>query len=159
MSESHKEIERKFLVRKDLWYALHKPLGEDLIQGYLFASPEKTVRIRASGASGFITIKGPAVNATRDEYEYPIPRPDAIELLDKFAGSRIDKVRYRVLHEGKTWEIDEFFGENEGLIIAEIELSSPEEHFEKPPWIGEEVTEDHRYSNSWLAEHPFTSDK
>ena len=156
MSGNHQEIERKFLVRKDLWYAYDKPEGEILQQGYLVSEPGKTVRLRVSPSCGYITIKGPAVNASRDEYEYPIPAADARELLEKFVTRRIEKVRYRVNMAGKTWEIDEFFGENEGLIIAEIELSFPEEHFEKPDWIGEEVTEDHRYANSALAEQPFS---
>jgi CYTH domain-containing protein len=156
MTQNHKEIERKFLIRKDFWYAILKPEGEDLIQGYLVSEPGKTIRVRVSPSSGYLTIKGPSENATRDEYEYPIPRQDAIELLDKFAASRIDKVRYRITYQGKTWEVDEFFGLNEGLISAEIELSTPKEEYEIPNWIGEEVTEDHRYANSWLAEHPFT---
>jgi adenylate cyclase len=154
---NHTEIERKFLVRKDLWYALHRPEGEILQQGYLISEPDKTVRIRVTPSSGFLTIKGPAVNATRDEYEYPIPRKDALELLDKFVSKCIDKIRYRIDVKDKTWEIDEFYGVNEGLIIAEIELGDPKESFEKPAWTGEEVTDDHRYSNSWLAEHPFTT--
>jgi CYTH domain-containing protein len=154
MTSDHKEIERKFLVRKDLWYAIQKPEGDTIQQGYLVSEPEKTVRIRVSSASGFITIKGLTDNATRDEYEYPIPRKDAVDLLEKFVTNRIDKVRYRIAFKGKTWEVDEFFGGNEGLIIAEIELNDPLESFEKPAWIGEEVTKDHRYSNSWLAENP-----
>ena len=156
MAQNHQEIERKFLVRKDLWYAIHKPEGEILQQGYLVSEHEKTVRVRVSPSSGFLTIKGPSENATRDEYEYIIPREDACELLNKFVSNRIDKVRYTILANKKTWEIDEFFGANEGLIIAEIELEDPGESFEKPSWIGEEVTHDHRYSNSWLAEHPFS---
>jgi CYTH domain-containing protein len=157
MAANNIEIERKFLVRKDLWYAIHKPEGEILKQGYLVSEPEKTVRIRVTPSSGCITIKGPAENAARAEYEYRIPYGDAIELLDKFAPSCIDKVRYRIPFQGKTWEIDEFFGANEGLIIAEIELTDPDESFEVPSWVGEEVTNDHRYSNSWLAEHPHTT--
>jgi adenylate cyclase len=152
---SHLEIERKFLIRKDLWYAVHKPEGEILQQGYLVAEPGKTVRIRVSPSSGFLTIKGPSENATRDEFEYRIPREDALALLDKFVTRRVDKIRYTIVFKDKTWEIDEFFGASEGLIVAEIELDDPRESFEKPAWIGEEVTEDPRYSNAYLAGHPY----
>lgn len=154
---SNKEIERKFLVRKDFWYAIRKPAGVAVRQGYLVSDPEKTVRVRIMGEQGYLTIKGPAVNSVRDEFEYPIPKADAEALLEKFTNRRIDKVRYRIELSGHTWEVDEFFGANEGLVVGEIELDHPEQSFEKPDWIGEEVTDDHRYSNSSLAEYPFTA--
>jgi adenylate cyclase len=150
------EIEHKYLVRKDLWYSIHKPPGTDLRQGYLLAEPEKTVRIRTTPTSAFITIKGPSKEASRAEYEYPIPVSDAEELLRLCSIPLIEKVRYVVEYEGKKWEVDEFFGNNEGLVLAEIELKFPEEQYKKPAWVGEEVTSDHRYYNSYLAQHPFT---
>jgi adenylate cyclase len=149
------EIERKFLVRKDLWFSVYKPQGEDIIQGYLVSEPSLTIRVRVTESHCFLTIKGPARHASRDEYEYPIPRLDAYEILNTFTKNKIEKTRYRVEVEGKIWEIDEFFGDNEGLVIAEIELSSEDEPFKHPVWLGEEVTEDIRYFNSALAFHPY----
>ena len=151
------EIERKFLIEKDLWYALKKPSGILVQQAYLVNEPEKVIRIRVTDSSGYLTIKGPAVHATRSEYEFPIPKTEAKEIIDQFTKVRIDKTRYKIEFEGKTWEVDEFWGDNEGLIIAEIELKSEEEQFTKPAWIGPEVTEDPRYYNSYLSEHPYTS--
>ena len=151
------EIERKFLIEKDLWYALKKPSGVLIQQGYLVNEPGKVIRIRVTDTSGYLTIKGPTVNATRSEYEFPIPKMEAIQILDQFTKVRIDKTRYNIEFEGKTWEVDEFWGDNEGLIIAEIELKSENEDFKKPAWIGTEVTKDHRYYNSYLSEHPYNT--
>ena len=151
------EIERKFLIEKDLWYALKRPSGILMQQAYLVNEPEKVIRIRVTDSAGYLTIKGPAISATRSEYEFPISKAEAIQIMDQFAKSRIDKTRYKIVFEGKTWEVDEFWGGNEGLIIAEIELKSEDEQFIKPSWVGREVTEDPRYYNSWLSEHPFTS--
>ena len=151
------EIERKFLIEKDLWYALKKPSGILVQQAYLVNEPEKVIRIRVTDSSGYLTIKGPAIHATRSEYEFPIPKTEAKEIINQFTKVRIDKTRYKIVFEGKTWEVDEFWGDNEGLIIAEIELKSEEEQFTKPAWIGPEVTEDPRYYNSYLSEHPYTS--
>jgi adenylate cyclase len=150
------EIERKFLIEKDLWYALKKPLGEDIIQAYLVNEPGKVVRIRVTNSNGFITIKGPSENATRQEFEYQIPKEDALEILALFDPKKIEKIRHNIEFQGHLWEIDEFFGNNDGLIIAEIELNSREESFEKPPWLGREVTNDHRYYNAYLSEHPYS---
>jgi adenylate cyclase len=151
------EIERKFLIEKDLWYAVKKPQGILIHQAYLVNEQEKVIRIRVTESSGYLTIKGPTVNATRSEYEFQIPKMEAIQILDQFTKSRIEKTRYKIEFEGKTWEVDEFWGDNEGLIIAEIELKSEDEQFSKPSWIGTEVTQDHRYYNSWLSEHPYAS--
>jgi adenylate cyclase len=151
------EIERKFLIEKDLWYALKKPVGVDIIQSYLVNEHGRVIRIRVTDSNGFITIKGPSENATRQEFEYPIPKEDALEILALFDPKRIEKTRYKIEFQGHLWEIDEFFGNNDGLIIAEIELKSREESFEKPPWLGEEVTNDHRYYNAYLSEHPYNS--
>ena len=149
------EIEHKFLVRKDLWYAIQKPAGVEILQGYLLTGPKKTIRVRIAGSQAFLTIKGPSLKASRAEYEYPIPFSEATELMQICIQPVIEKVRYRIEHAGKTWEVDEFYGENDGLIIAEIELKSINESYDKPAWVGEEVTEDPRYYNAYLAEHPF----
>jgi adenylate cyclase len=151
------EIERKFLIEKDLWYALKKPSGVFIQQAYLVNERDKVIRIRVTDSSGYLTIKGPTVNATRSEFEFPIPKMEAIQIMDQFTRFRIEKTRYKIEFEGKTWEIDEFWGDNEGLIVAEIELKSENEQFTKPSWIGMEVTEDHRYYNSWLSDHPYNS--
>jgi adenylate cyclase len=152
-----KEIERKFLVRKDLWYALKKPAGEDILQGYLLSDPQKVVRVRTKGEAGYLTIKGPVEQMTRAEFEYRIPFNDAKEILNLCQSINIEKTRYTFTHEGHTWEVDEFFGANDGLIIAEIELNDEQEPFHHPSWLGEEVTQDMRYYNSYIAEHPFNS--
>ncbi len=149
------EIERKYLVDKTVWQKTQKSKGNYYRQGYLLTEAEKTIRVRATDTEGFITIKGKSVGATRLEYEYSIPREEAMELLDNFAVSNIIKWRFKVEFEGKTWEIDEFLGENEGLIVAEIELNSEDEMFEIPHWIAEEVTGDARYFNSALSILPF----
>ena len=150
------EIEHKYLVRKDLWYAVHKPSGVSIRQGYLLTDPAKTIRVRKTDTEAFLTIKGPSQNATRAEYEYPIPPGEAEELLQLCTLPVIKKVRYRMEVSGKIWEVDEFFGGNEGLILAEIELTFVEEKYEKPSWVGEEVTNDPRYYNAYLAEHPYS---
>ena len=149
------EIEHKYLVRKDLWYAIQKPVGTDIRQGYLLTDPGKTVRVRIAGTQAYLTIKGPSTNASRAEYEYPIPLSEANELMQLCLQPVIEKVRYKIEHAGKIWEVDEFFGENDGLVIAEIELLSPDEKYEIPAWVGEDVTEDPRYYNAYLAEHAF----
>lgn len=153
----HLEIERKFLVRKDLWYAFNKPEGIDILQGYLVSEPSLTIRVRITEVNCSITIKGPTRNASREEYEFSIPQKDAYEILSSFTTNRIEKTRYRVRLEDKTWEIDEFFGDNEGLIIAEIELNKEDEIFKQPQWLGEEVTADERFKNAYLARHPYKS--
>ncbi len=151
------ETERKFLVRKDLWYALAKPAGIDIRQGYLVTKPEMTIRVRITDTEAWITIKGAAQQGSRQEFEYSIPHNEAVEILDSFTSAKIEKTRYRIDFAGKTWEVDEFFGQNDGLVIAEIELDRITDEVEYPHWLGEEVTEDHRYSNSALSEHPFLS--
>jgi CYTH domain-containing protein len=150
-----KEIERKFLVRGDVWRSLAK--GTAYRQGYLNSAKERTVRIRTIDDSAFLTIKGLTVGATRSEYEYEIPLADCNAMLDALAEKPIiDKKRYKVPLEGLTWEIDEFFGDNTGLIVAEVELESEGQTFRKPEWVGEEVTADPRYFNSNLIKHPYS---
>ncbi len=150
-----KEIERKFLVRDDAWRDLAK--GTTYRQGYLNSVKERTVRIRTVGDKAFLTIKGLTVGATRAEYEYESPMADCNAMLDTLAERPlIEKKRYKVSHGGLTWEIDEFFGENAGLIVAEVELKSEDQTIKKPDWVGEEVTGDPRYFNANLIKHPYS---
>ena len=156
MQSTHNiEIERKFLVAGDF-----KPFvsaGFRITQGYLCSAPDRTVRIRVKGDRGFITIKGKSGDNgfSRFEWEKEITFDDATQLLALCGSGVIDKIRYEVPFEGKVFEVDVFKGKNEGLCVAEIELVSPDESFEKPIWIGEEVTSDRRYSNAYLSLHPY----
>jgi CYTH domain-containing protein len=147
------EIERKFLLKTDDWRALGIPVH--YAQGYLIADGERTVRIRVAGENGYLTIKGRSHGFSRLEYEYPVPKKEALEMLQLSITPVIEKYRTKVLYEGKIWEIDEFKGDNEGLVMAEIELKSEDEPFSIPPWIAEQVTGDIRYFNSHLAVYPF----
>jgi adenylate cyclase len=148
------EIERKFLVRADSWR--DGATSARFRQGFLSVEPERTVRVRVSGSSAWLTIKGKSVGARRLEYEYEIPKGDAEELLDTLCvRPLIEKVRYAVRVGEHSWEIDVFEGENEGLVVAEIELRAEDEEFERPEWLGDEVTDDPRYFNSNLAVRPF----
>ncbi len=149
------EIEKKFLLTGTEWK--QRATGTAYRQGYLNSVKERTVRVRTINDQGFLTIKGVSVGATRLEYEYEIPLVDANALLDELCEKPlIEKNRYKVNFSGFTWEIDEFFGENDGLIVAEIELESEDQAFEKPEWVGEEVTGDSRYFNSNLINNPYT---
>jgi CYTH domain-containing protein len=149
-----KEIERKFLVRGDAWRALAK--GIMYRQGYLNSAQERTVRIRTADARASLTIKGITVGATRNEYEYEIPFDDGKEMLDTLAEKPlIEKKRYKIRSGNLTWEVDEFLGENVGLILAEGELAKTKS-LKKPSWVGDEVTEDPRYFNVNLVKKPFT---
>jgi len=150
-----KEIERKFLLRNDAWRA--GATGTMYRQGYLNSAKERTVRIRTVGDLAFLTIKGITVGATRAEYEYPIPLDDCNAMLDTLAEKPlIEKKRYKIKRGDLTWEIDEFFGDNKGLIVAEVELQSEDQAFDKPDWVGDEVSGDPRYFNSNLIKHPYT---
>ncbi|RYY72230.1 MAG: CYTH domain-containing protein [Chitinophagaceae bacterium] len=151
------EIERKFLIDKTLWEQLPKSPGKLYRQGYLTNDPGKTIRVRQTATTSYLTIKGRNVGAVRPEFEYEIPGEDATELLDKFSHSEISKIRYEIKVGNHTWEVDEFLGENTGLIVAEIELLSEDESFELPAWIGKEVTADNKYYNSQLAAYPYAS--
>lgn len=150
------EIERKFLVKGDFKNLAVKQTR--IVQGYLSSVPERTVRVRIKGDKGFITIKGigNVSGATRYEWEKEIPVSEVEDLLKICEPGIIDKTRYLVKAGNHTYEVDEFYGENEGLILAEIELSSENEKFEKPEWLGEEVTGDTKYYNSMLMKNPFT---
>ena len=148
------ETERKFLVISDNWQRLGTP--EVVRQGYLSRDIERTVRVRIKGDKAFLTIKGRNEGAVRTEFEYAIPTDEAAVLLDTLAlKPLIEKTRTKVAYAGKIWEIDRFFGENEGLVLAEVELASENETVQLPPWIGQEVTHLTRYYNSALSERPY----
>lgn len=147
------EIERKFLVIGDGWKQTAE--GVFFCQGYLNRDKERTVRVRIAGEKAFLTIKGLSRGMARPEFEYEIPLDHAGEMLKICDGPLIEKIRYSLNHKGCIWEIDEFLGENNGLVIAEIELESEEQDFVIPDWVGAEVTDDARYFNSNLAFSPF----
>lgn len=149
------EIERKFLVDKEAWAGVNKGEGTYYKQGYLLNDPVKTVRVRISARDAYLTIKGATTGASRLEFEYPIPLDQARVLLESFADAALSKTRYELVVGGKTWEVDEFLEDNEGLLVAEIELDSEDEVFEKPSWVGEEVTSDSRYYNAYLVKYPY----
>lgn len=149
-----KEIERKFLVSGEGW---REGDASDYRQGYLNLDKERTVRVRIAGDAGRITVKGVTRGATRAEYEYPVPVEDAAAMLDDLClRPLIEKRRYLVDYHGMTWEVDEFSGENAGLVVAEIELEDPDQPFDRPPWLGEEVTDDPRYYNASLVQKPYS---
>lgn len=148
------EIERKFLLASEAWRR-EADQGTRLVQGYLTRDPERTVRVRLAGESAFLTVKGKTSGATRVEVEVPISAEQGRLLLPLCLPPIIDKQRYLVWHQGKRWEIDEFGGDNAPLVVAELELASEDEPFARPAWLGREVTEDPRYYNSQLAEHPY----
>lgn len=150
-----KEIERKFLVKGDFKNAAGKQMR--ITQGYLSSVPERTVRVRIKGEKGFITIKGigSSSGASRYEWEKEIPVSEVNELLEICEPGVIDKTRYQVPFGGLTFEVDEFYGDNDGLTVAEVELSSEDQAFDKPEWLGEEVTGDVKYYNSMLMKNPY----
>ena len=150
------EIERKFLVRSDA-FKTAATTKHHIAQGYLSSHPERTVRIRIMGEVGFLTVKGKSneTGTTRLEWETELSLMDAKPLLAICEEGVIDKIRYEIPAGKHIFEVDEFFGENEGLIIAEIELSAEDEAFEKPDWLGEEVTSDERFYNAYLSKKPF----
>lgn len=150
------EIERKFLVNRKLLEP-HLNEGTFYEQGYLPRKNSATVRVRIAGSTGFITIKGRVEGISRSEFEYEIPQEDAREMLDLFCKATIIKKRYLIPHGVHTFEVDIFEGENSGLIVAEVELSSESEVVELPEWISEEVTGDVRYYNSQLLKNPISS--
>jgi len=149
-----KEIERKYLVKNEDW----KKLAEGVYykQGYLSTVKERTVRVRTIGEKGFLTIKGVTVGVTRSEFEYAIPADEANQMLDNLCEKPIiEKLRAKIAYKGLTWEIDEFHGENEGLVVAEVEIQDENQQIELPEWVGEEVSGDPRYFNSNLIKHPY----
>jgi CYTH domain-containing protein len=146
------EIERKFLVDKLEWEKVTKPVPKKIVQAYILNSPEKTVRVRIKGFKGYLTIKGATNGISRSEFEYEIPLAEAQEMIDLFAVKTIEKMRYEIQVGNHLWEIDEFHGKLEGLLIAEIELTSEDETFMKPDWATEDVSNDINYFNAKLIE-------
>ena len=150
-----REIERKFLVKNDTWKGAGT--STSLRQGYLSLDPERTVRVRIGGDKAWITIKGLSKGASRAEFEYEIPVKDAEEMLDTLrVGALLEKTRTKVPIGGRVWDVDEFRGENEGLVLAEVELDAANTTIVMPRWVGAEVTNDPRYYNSNLATNPWT---
>jgi CYTH domain-containing protein len=150
------EIERKFLVKDDSW---RRVVADGVLcrQGYVSSGPEgTTVRVRLMGEKGFFTIKGPMQGISRLEFEIEIPVESAEQILETFCEDRIvSKIRYSLVNDGATWEIDEFFGLNKGLVLAEIELENEDQFFNRPNWLGTEVSQDLRYTNAALSQNPF----
>ena len=156
------EIERKFLVRSDAWRADASKAGVSGVrirQGYLSTSAARSVRVRTAGERATLNVKGNKVGPRATEFEYPIPFRDALQLLEELCRRPpIEKTRYDIpAPDGHIWEVDEFHGENTGLVVAEIELSHEDQAFTRPDWLGEEVTEDPRYLNTNLVERPFST--
>jgi adenylate cyclase len=149
------EIERKFLVGNDVWRTLAEPV--EIRQGYLSDDPQRIVRVRIAGNRAWLTVKGRSRGASRCEYEYEIPIADAREMLENLClRPTLEKRRSRIPHAGLVWEVDEFLGENTGLIVAEVELASETQPVDLPPWIAGEVTGDSRYYNSNLLKNPYS---
>lgn len=149
------EIERKFLTSSESWR--EGAVGIRYTQGYLCREHGRTVRVRIAGEKAFLTIKGASKGFSRPEFEYPIPAEDARAMLSLCDGPLIDKTRHRIPHAGHVWEVDVFHGENDGLIVAEVELRSADEVVDLPAWIGTEVTGDRKYDNSALSIRPYSS--
>ena len=150
------EIERKFLVKESEWQkARKKARKEHLYQGYLCRDVGRTVRIRIAGNAASLTVKGPSTGAARTEFEYKIPKNDAQIMLQYVYGALIEKYRYTLLYDDFVWEVDEFLGENIGLLVAEVELEREDQPLALPPWVEREVTGDPRYYNSNLTIAPY----
>ena len=151
------EIERKFIVSDGGWRE-EVSRAEQMRQGYFARADDSTVRVRLVDGSGVLTIKGPTYGITRAEYEYDIPAQDAREMLDIFCeGRQLEKTRFHLEHGDFMWVVDEFSGDNEGLTLAEIELERPDQPFDVPDWVDEEVSRDERYTNGYLASHPYST--
>jgi adenylate cyclase len=151
------EIEHKYLVKQELWKKVVPEKSVEITQAYLHSDNLKTVRVRTAGPKGFLTVKGKTVGYSRLEFEYEIPLTDAKELIKKLTTNIIEKTRHYVVYENKTWEVDEFKGANKGLFVAEIELKAEDESYLKPEWVGENVSDNKKYSNSNLSVKPYTS--
>lgn len=147
------EIERKFLVRGDAWR--RGAVATEYRQGYLAIEPQCSIRVRVADEQAWLTIKSGSQGIARQEFEYPVPQDDAAALLGLCLPGVISKTRHVLTHGGHCWEVDEFHGDNTGLIVAEIELESVDEVFDKPEWLGEEVSDDPRYYNATLSVRPY----
>jgi adenylate cyclase len=150
------EIERKFLVRSEAWRAQAEH-AEHLVQGYLANTASSSIRVRMAGEQAWLNIKRSVSGVRRAEYDYLIPISDARELLTLCEGYLIEKTRYHVRFAGQLWEVDVFEGDNEGLTTGEIELQSVDQPFERPAWLGAEISNDVRYYNNMLSLHPYKS--
>lgn len=149
-----KEIERKFLINRNQLGFLEN--GTSIKQGYISTQDKTSVRVRISGEKAYLTLKGETMGVTRSEFEYEIPVIDAEQIITELCGGRVvQKTRYLVTHCNHTWEVDIFHGDNDGLVIAEIELESEEERFEIPDWVTSEVSGEPKYYNSSLLDNPF----
>lgn len=149
------EIERKFLLKDDSWIALSDQ-GTTYSQGYLVGSKQASVRVRIQGNKAFLNIKSATIDITRQEFEYEIPLDEATEMLESLCEKPlISKTRFHLKNEKHLWEIDVFEGDNKGLVVAEIELDDKDEPFIKPEWLGQEVSDDARYYNTCLVNHPY----
>ncbi|WP_299415900.1 CYTH domain-containing protein [Acaryochloris sp. IP29b_bin.148] len=149
------EIERKFLVKGEAWRSLGQ--GVAFTQGYLAGSEQATIRVRIAGDLAYLTVKGKVHNLVRQEFEYEIPVMDAQAMLQLCHSRIVEKTRYKIYLQDLTWEVDEFAGANQGLTIAEVELNAPDQPVSLPAWVGQEVSDDPRYFNSYLAQHPYTT--
>lgn len=152
-SQANVEIERKFLVDTTIWSSVKPERSVKVTQAYLSTNPDCTVRLRISGDQAFITIKGKRKLGANAEYEYPIPVSEAEEMIRMGTPPSIEKTRHYITVEGKTWEVDEFHGKHHGLLLAEIELNYIDEEFVYPEWVMNEVTDDVRYTNAYMAQH------
>lgn len=151
------EIERKFLVQDDSWTS-SVTSSRRIVQGYIAHTDNATVRVRVAGDHAWLNLKGVTTGISRSEYEYEVPVDDALSMLDELAvGPVIDKVRHVIPVGEHTWELDVFAGENEGLVMAEVELATADESYQRPSWAGEEVSDDARYYNVNLVTHPYRS--
>ncbi|HHX2504400.1 CYTH domain-containing protein [Neisseria mucosa] len=150
------EIERRFLLADDSW---REASGEPLVlqQGYLSVEKERTIRVRIIGSQAWLTLKGYISDMTRSEFEYEIPLAHAQAMMADMCPFKMEKYRYRVEFEGFVYEIDEYFGDNAPLIVAEIELPSEDTEFPKPSWLGKEITSDGKFTNAYLSKHPYSS--
>jgi adenylate cyclase len=149
-----REIERKFLLKSDAWRS-QVQRSQPMSQGYLASGGNVSVRVRIAGNEAWLNIKAGGYVASRPEYEYPVPLDEARELLALAEGPAIEKTRHYVEQGALTWEIDEFHGDNVGLVVAELELDSEDAEFPRPAWLGVEVTEQRRYYNVCLVTHPY----
>ncbi|MES2375145.1 MAG: CYTH domain-containing protein [Bacteroidota bacterium] len=149
------EIERKFLVDHKQWQQLPKPAGTKMQQGYMVNENDRTIRLRITDKQAYLTFKSGTAGISRNEYEYEIPVNEAAQLFAQFVKTGLEKTRYCITYETKLWEVDVFEGDNQGLVVAEIELDSDDEQFEHPPWVTVEVSGEEKYYNSSLSTHPF----
>jgi adenylate cyclase len=151
------EIEHKYLVDKNIWATVKPENSLNIKQAYLSTDPDKTIRVRTLGKAAFITVKGRNVNAVRSEFEYEIPINEALEMIALFGENTIEKTRHYIHHEDHLWEVDEFFGQNEGLLIAEVELAKEDENYTPPNWAIQNVSDDAKYYNSYLIKNPYST--